>query len=80
MKYIRKCPACGGKVIEKEVTEILSGGIDTAFLKVKAGICLHCGDRLYTTDTVKRFEEIEAKLEHHDTSDYKPLGKSFQVT
>ena len=23
--YIRKCPTCGGEVIEREVTEVLSG-------------------------------------------------------
>ena len=80
MKYIEKCPTCGGKVIEKEVTEILTGGTDTAFLKIDVGVCLHCGERLYTPEMVRKFEEIEAKLERQETSEYKPLGKSFQVT
>jgi YgiT-type zinc finger domain-containing protein len=79
MKYVKKCPRCGGEVVEKEVTEVLYGGIHTAFLKVKAGICLCCGERLYTPETVKRFEEIEAKLERQDTAGFQPLGKSFQV-
>jgi len=79
MKYVKRCPKCGGHVIEKEVTEVLSGGIDTAFLKVKAGVCLHCGERLYTPETVKRFEEIEAKLERQETDDFKHLGKTYQV-
>ena len=78
-KYVEKCPTCGGDVIEKEVTEVLSGGINTAFVKVKVGVCRRCGDRLYTPDVVKKFEEIEAKLERQDTSDFQPLGKSFQV-
>ena len=79
MKYIEKCPHCGAKVVEREVEEILSGGNNTAFLTVKAGVCLHCGERLYTPETVRRFGEIEAKLEHQDTSDFQPIGKSFQV-
>jgi len=79
MKYVRKCPICSGQVIEKEVTEVLSGGINTAFIRVKAGVCLHCGERLYTPETVRRFEEIEAKLERQETSEFQPLGKSFQV-
>jgi len=79
MKYVKKCPNCGGDVIEKEVKEVLSGGVNTAFIKVKAGICLHCGERLYTPETVRRFEEIEAKLERQETSGFQPLGKSFQV-
>ena len=80
MKYVKKCPICSGQVIEKEVTEVLSGGVNTAFLKVKAGVCIHCGERLYTPEMVKRFEEIENKLEHQETSDFQTLGKSFQVT
>ena len=80
MKYLKKCPSCGGQIVEKEVTEILSGGINTAFVKVKAGVCLRCGERLYTPDTIKRFEEIESKLERKETSEFKPVGKSFQVT
>lgn len=78
-KYVRKCPTCGGEVIEKEVTEVLSGGVNTAFVTVKVGVCLRCGERLYTPDTVGKFEEIEAKLQRQDTSGFKPLGKSFKV-
>ncbi len=79
MKYVEKCPRCGGKVIEKMVKEVLCGGINTAFLKVKAGVCLHCGEKLYTPDTVKKFEEIESKLQDQKTDDFQPIGKSFQV-
>jgi len=79
MKYVEQCPRCGGQVIEKEITEILSDNINTAFLKVKAGVCLHCGERLYTPNTVRQFEEIEAKLERREITDFQPLGQSFQV-
>ncbi|MFQ5751024.1 MAG: YgiT-type zinc finger protein [bacterium] len=79
MKFIKKCPVCGGQVIEREVKEVLSGGINAAFLKVKAGVCLPCGERLYTPETVRLFEAIEEKLERQDTDDFQPLGKSFQI-
>ncbi|MFQ5651836.1 MAG: YgiT-type zinc finger protein [bacterium] len=79
-KYARKCPTCGEEVLEKEVTEVLSGEVNTAFVRVQVGVCLHCGERLYTPDTVRRFEEIEAKLQRQDTAGFRPLGKSFQVT
>ena len=79
-KYVKKCPACGGEVIEKQVTEVLSGGVNTAFADVTVGVCQHCGERLYTPDTVRKFEEIESKLERQDTSEFRPLGKSFQAT
>jgi len=80
MKFIKKCPVCGGQVIEKEVREVLSGGTNTAFLDITVGVCLHCGERLYTPEMLRRFEEIEAKLERQETSTFQPLGKSFQVT
>ncbi len=79
MEYVEKCPRCSGKVIEKMVKEVLCGGINTAFLKVKAGVCLRCGERLYTPDTVKQFEEIKSKLQDQKTDDFQPVGKSFQV-
>ena len=79
MKYVEQCPRCGGPVVEKEVQEVLYGGVNTAFLMVKVGICLRCGERLYTPETVRLFEEIEAKLEQQETGDFEPLGTSFQV-
>ena len=80
MKYVEKCPTCGGQIVEKEVREVLSGGIHTAFLNVNVGVCLRCGDRLYTPDLVRKFEEIEAKLENQETSEFQVVGRSYQVT
>lgn len=79
MTYVKQCPTCGGQVLAKAVTEVLSGGINTAFLKVTVGVCRRCGERLYAPETVRRFEEIEAKLQRKETSDFQPVGKSFQV-
>lgn len=79
MKFVKKCPICGGDVQEKEVTEVLTGGENTAFIKLKTGVCLHCGDRLFSADTIKQFEEIETKLKHQNTTSFKQIGKSFQV-
>lgn len=79
MIYVERCPRCDGPVVEKEVKEVLYGGTNTAFLLVKVGLCLHCGERLYTPEIVRRFEEIEAKLEQQETAEFQPLGTSFQV-
>ncbi len=76
---IEKCPVCGGELLEKEVEKILRGGIHTAVLKVRAEVCLHCGERLYSAQTIKRFEEIRAKLERQETTNFQLLGLSFQV-
>ena len=47
--------------------------------KVCHAVCLKCGERLYSAATVRRFEQIRAKLERQDVADLKPLGQSFQV-
>lgn len=78
-QYVKKCPRCGGEVTEKEVTELLYGGVNSAVLRLKAGVCLICGERLYTPDIVQKFEEIETKLARQETTEFQPLGRSYQV-
>lgn len=79
MKPFEKCPVCGGELTEKEVEKLLKGGIHTAVIKVRANVCLRCGERLYSVDTVKRFEQIRQKLERQDVAEFQPLGQTFQV-
>jgi YgiT-type zinc finger domain-containing protein len=74
-----KCPVCGGQLEEKEVEKLLQGGVDTAVMKVRAEVCLHCGERLYSQETVKRFEEIRRKLKQKKVADFQPIGRSFQI-
>lgn len=79
MRAFDKCPVCGGELVDKEVEKLLRGGVHTAVCKVQAEVCLRCGERLYSEDTVRRFEEIRAKLERQETAEFEPLGQSFQV-
>lgn len=75
----KKCPICGGEVIEKEVEKLLRGGKNTAVVRVKSEVCTHCGERLYSKDTISYFEQIRTKLGRQEVSDFKPLGKTYQV-
>ncbi|MDZ7760380.1 MAG: YgiT-type zinc finger protein [Desulfovermiculus sp.] len=79
MKPFGKCPVCNGELEDKQVEKILRGGGNTVTLKVYAEVCLHCGERLYTEDVVKNFEEIRSKLLKQDFSHFKALGQSFTV-
>ena len=79
MRPFQKCPVCGGELVVKEVEKLLRGGVHTAVLKGRAEVCLRCGERLYTKETVRRFEEIRAKLERQDTAEFEVVGQSFQV-
>jgi YgiT-type zinc finger domain-containing protein len=79
MMPFSKCPVCGGELVEKNVEKLLRGGIHTAAVTVRAEVCLSCGERLYSQETVRRFEQIRAKLERQEVAEFQPLGRSFQV-
>jgi len=79
MLPFNKCPLCGGEMVEKEVEKLLRGGMHTAVVTVRAEVCLHCGERLYSKETISRFEQIRAKLACQEVADFQPLGQSFQV-
>jgi YgiT-type zinc finger domain-containing protein len=79
MLPFRECPVCGGEVVSKEVEKLLRGGVNTAVVRVEAEVCLRCGERLYSKETISLFEQIRRKLAHQDVSEFDPLGRSFRV-
>lgn len=79
MMPFQTCPICGGDLVEKEVEKLLRGGSNTAVLKVKAEVCLECGERLYSESTIRLFEDVKRKLEQQQTGEFILLGRSFQV-
>jgi len=79
MLPFEQCPVCGGEMVEKEVEKLLRGGNHTAVVRVKAEVCLHCGERLYSKETISRFEQIRTKLSRQEVAEFQPLGQSFQV-
>jgi len=62
MKPFERCPLCGGKIQTKKVEKLIIGGKNNATVKVKADICLKCGESFYSKEDVKRFEEISQNL------------------
>jgi YgiT-type zinc finger domain-containing protein len=69
-----RCPVCGGEMVEKDVEKLLRGGIHTAVVTVRAEVCLRCGERLYSKETISRFEQIRGKLTRQEVTDFQPLG------
>jgi hypothetical protein len=61
------------------VEKLLRGGRNTAVLRVSAEVCLHCGERLYTEDTVRYFEKVRNKLKRQEIAGFQPLGQSFKI-
>ncbi len=73
------CPVCGNEMTTKEVEKLVRGGKHTAVITVKAEVCLHCGERLYSKEAISRFEQIRLQLSRQETSQFQPLGQTFQV-
>jgi len=80
MNAFQQCPPCDSELVEKDVQKLLRGGLHTAVLRVKAEVCLECGERLYSEETVRRFEDIRQKLKNRQTEEFIPLRQSFQVS
>ena len=76
---LEKCPICGGEVLEKTVDKLLKGGSNSAIVTVKAEVCLHCGERMYAEETVRKFEDIRRKLEKKETGDFETVGKFYKA-
>jgi len=79
MKLFKKCPLCGGEVVEKEVEKLLKGDGNTAIVKIKAEVCLHCGERLYAPDVIAKFDDVRKKLREGKIENFKEIGKSYHV-
>lgn len=76
-KLVSKCPVCGGEVVEKRIEKIVKGGHNVAILEVEAGVCLKCGERLYTKAIQEKFQEIREKLRKGSTESLKQIGNTY---
>ena len=74
-----QCPICGSKIVAKEAEKILRRGNHTAVIRVPAEVCLKCGERLYSRETVLRFEQIRAKLEREETSEFQHSSRRDSI-
>jgi YgiT-type zinc finger domain-containing protein len=73
------CPVCGGEVIEKEVEKLILGGDNAAVVRVNAEVCTHCGERLYSKETITLFELIRSRLANSDVAGFLPVGQTYKV-
>jgi YgiT-type zinc finger domain-containing protein len=77
-EIVPTCPICGGKVTIKEVEKIVKGGSNVAILKVKAGVCTKCGERIYSKDTHEKIQKVRKELELGKTKDFEVVGHAHR--
>lgn len=73
------CPICGGDVVVKEVEKIIKGGDDALFLKVQAGVCLKCGERIYDKETQEEFQRLRKALAERKLEDVERVGNTYRM-
>ncbi len=71
------CPVCGGMIVEKEVEKVVRGGNDVAVLKVLAGVCAKCGERLYDADTHRWIDQVRRYLLEKRYGTLKKVGSVY---
>ncbi len=79
MTAFDKCLVCGGELVEKSVEKLLRGGRHTAAMTVYADVCQRCGERLYTVETIERFEQVRKMLERQEVAGFELTGQAYKV-
>ena len=77
-EVIEGCPFCGEEVLEKEVEVLCREGNDGVVVTVKAGVCSHCGERLYPPEAVELFDRVRRKLRERDLRDFANMGTVYR--
>lgn len=62
-----------------QIEHIVRGDTDTAIVQVLCQICVYCGYRQFSQETLDIFERIKTKLLDHDTAGFQEIGVSYQV-
>ena len=57
------CPSCGAALTQRTVEKTIHGGNRVAVVRVEADVCPQCGERLYSLESIMRFEQVARKLE-----------------
>ncbi len=72
------CPICGGDIEVKEVEKIVKGGTNVAILKVKAGVCSKCGEKIYSKRTHEMIQKVRKELELGKTKNFEAVGRTYR--
>lgn len=76
---LTRCFRCGGTDLEdREVEELFSVGRYVVRCRVSATVCHLCGERYFDPATVRRFEEIRARVRAGDLTGLRPAGEILE--
>lgn len=62
-----KCVVCNGSdITQKSVDEEIKAGRDIVLLTLEVFVCASCGERYYDQKTMRKIEEIRARLKNKE--------------
>lgn len=74
-----KCVICKSTDIQvKEVEEEIRSGRDIVLVPMNVLVCLNCGERYYDRKSMRKIEELRARLSRNDL-EIEEVGKVFRA-
>lgn len=73
-----RCVICGGELTEKEVLEEVREDNSHLLVKVKAEVCLNCGERYYASGVVDKLVELKENSGKHGLK-LREIGKVYEI-
>jgi YgiT-type zinc finger domain-containing protein len=73
------CPLCRGDVKKMDVDVLVREGTNVVLVKVKAEVCLQCGEKLYGPEEVMLFDDIRKKLRKGMTGEFREVGRFYEL-
>lgn len=72
---IGRCTRCGSNDLEdRDVEKLVRGGDDVAALRVRATVCLHCGERYFSVGVIRALEQAHRDLAEGKLTGFRALG------
>lgn len=79
MELVSRCPICGTELSVETVEKLLRGGQHMASVTAQAGVCHKCGEMIFDSDTVERFEKLRKQLNNNDVTDLTLMGNAYRA-
>lgn len=73
-----RCVICAGELKEKDVLDEVREGNNHLLVKVKAEVCLDCGERYYASGVVDRLINIKDNLKKRNLKLHE-IGKVYKL-
>jgi YgiT-type zinc finger domain-containing protein len=73
---LSKCARCASSDLEDtDIEKLVRGGDDVVAVRVRATTCRHCGERYFSSDTVRVLEQARHDLAEGKLGRFRTVGR-----